>query len=56
MFNIIKRHLSRVHNVRELDHLDPRLRADIGLSSPAERRQSRPLLLLPLGPAERCHA
>ncbi|MDA0220915.1 MAG: hypothetical protein O3B22_15265 [Proteobacteria bacterium] len=53
MFNKVRRHFNRVHNVREFRSLDPRLCHDIG--SPCEHRDPslRRILLLPLGPGDR---
>lgn len=52
MLNNVRRRLWRFHNRQELNRLDARLRADIGLPARDETTARSPLLL-PLGPADR---
>ena len=53
MFDKVRRHFNRVHNVREYRSLDHRLCSDIG--SPCERPDPslQRILMLPLGPGDR---
>ena len=53
MFNKVRRHFNRVHNVRELRSLDPRLCNDIGSLCEHRDPSLRRILLLPLGPGDR---
>lgn len=56
MFNKVRRHFNRIHNVRELHTLDAHLRADIGSPLEHENLMARRVLLLPLGPSDRTRA
>lgn len=53
MLNRMRRHLNRLHNNRELQALDARLRADIGWTGEFDSGACRPILMLPLGPGDR---
>lgn len=53
MLNRMRRHLNRLHNNRELQALDARLRADIGWTQAPASGVCQPILMLPLGPGDR---
>lgn len=55
MLNRVRRHLSSIHNRRELEALGPQLRADIGWNGGGQDGICRPVLMLPLGPGDRTH-